>query len=127
MKKRDIIIIAVVLALAGGLFLLKGFLPGSEGPKDLVVISLGSEVYKEVPLDEPQVIHIDQGGGAVNDIEITADGRVFMKDSTCDGQDCVKQGEMTAANVAERPLGGWIVCLPHQIAIELRPAAEEAK
>ncbi|MEG1858264.1 MAG: NusG domain II-containing protein, partial [Pseudoflavonifractor sp.] len=107
MKKRDIIVIALVLAVAGGLFAVGKLTGGHTAPKNLVSISVGSEVYKVVPLDEPQIIHIDQGGGAVNDIEITAKGEIFMKDSTCNNQECVKMGVMTAENIETRPLGAW--------------------
>lgn len=125
MKKRDMIIIAVVLAVAAGLFAVSYVLSHKESAEDFVYVYVGSTLYEAAPLNEAKVIHIDQGSGKVNDVEITADGHVFMKDSTCENQDCVKQGEMTAANVEQRPMRNFVVCLPNEISIEVRLASEE--
>lgn len=53
-----------------------------------------------------------------NVIHLTPDG-VYMESSTCEGQDCVQQGEVTLENRSERILANFIVCLPQQVTIEL--------
>lgn len=128
MKKRDIIIIAAVLAVALISLPIVGYFSAQRTAgqaQDFVYIYVGNDLYEAVALDEAKVVHIDQENGKTNDVEIAADGRVFMKDSTCDNQDCVKQGEMTAENIESRPMRNWVVCLPNEISIELRMAGEE--
>ncbi|SBW11053.1 conserved exported hypothetical protein [uncultured Eubacteriales bacterium] len=121
MKKRDIIIIGAVLAVAAALFA-GAWLLARQGAEDYVNIYVGGELYKSVPLDEDQVVEVSQNGGLVNHIEIK-DGVVRMLDANCSNQDCVDMGPMSA----EHPglMFGVIVCLPHQVSVELRLASEE--
>ncbi|MBQ8161668.1 MAG: NusG domain II-containing protein [Clostridia bacterium] len=58
------------------------------------------------------------GTEIVNVIHLTPDG-VNMESSTCENQDCVQQGSVTLENRHERLLGGWIICLPNQVSLEL--------
>lgn len=121
MKKRDIIIIAVVLAIAA-LLLGAGYLLTHQGPEDYVNIYVGNQLYETDPLNMDKVVEIKQDGGLSNHIEIK-DGVVRMLDSNCSNQDCVKMGSMSAAD--EGLMFGVVVCLPHQVTIELRLASEE--
>lgn len=126
MKKRDIIIIVAVLAVALITIPVVRYLSSQRTTEqDYVYIYVGDVLYEADPLGEEKTVKIDQGDGVVNDVQISADGKVYMLDSTCDNQDCVYQGEMSAANIEERPMRNWIVCLPHQISIELRLANDE--
>ncbi len=61
---------------------------------------------------------LSDGREAVNVIELTPEG-VRMASSSCPHQDCVLQGQVTLANRAERLLGNMIICLPHQVVLEL--------
>jgi hypothetical protein len=45
-----------------------------------------------------------------------------MHSADCSTQDCVTQGEVTLESLEWRPLGGQIICLPHQLIVELLPA-----
>jgi len=117
MKKRDLIIVAAVLLVAAaGMAAVKFLSPSA--PANRAKIYVGSYVYKEVSLDEDQVIEIDQGNDVVNHVEVK-DGAINMVDSTCPDQQCVYQGEITAENYEDRALRNWIVCLPNQVTIEL--------
>ena len=58
------------------------------------------------------------GSEAVNILHLTPEG-FWMEEANCDGQDCVKQGEVTLANREERILWNMIICLPHQLSVEL--------
>lgn len=123
LKKKDFIIIGIVLIAALGLFLWTGL--GSITPsKGEIVIYIGSEVYKRVPLGKAQTVVVDQGDGRVNELSITENGAV-MHSATCDNQDCVKQGEVTLDNYKTRVLGSWIVCLPNQVSVELIAGEEQ--
>ena len=46
-------------------------------------------------------------------------GGVRMTQSDCPHRDCVTQGYVSFDNREARPLGGWIVCLPHRVSVEL--------
>ena len=58
------------------------------------------------------------GTEAVNVLHMTADG-VWMEESNCEGQDCILEGEVTLENREERVLWNMIICLPHQLSLEL--------
>lgn len=125
MKKRDVIIIVAVLAVAFAAFMAVSLLQSRENAvEDFVYIYVNDTLYEADPLDEDKLIEIDQGSGMVNHIQIK-DGKVYMADSTCDNQDCVDQGSMDEENVDTRPMRNWVVCLPNGISIELRLAGEE--
>lgn len=83
-----------------------------------VLIYLGNQLYNIIPLGEKETFTVDQGNGMVNTILVHETG-VYMEHSTCDNQDCVKQGEITLSNYKERILMSWVICLPNQVSIEL--------
>ena len=118
MKKRDIIIIAVFLAVAlTGLVAVKLFAP--KGNITYADIYVNETLYEAVPLNQDTVITIDQGDGKVNHIEVK-DGAIFMADSTCADHLCVTQGKMSPENYEKRPMLNWIICLPNLVTVELR-------
>ncbi len=127
MKKRDVIIIVVVLVVAlAGLVAVKLLTPKPEpGAEYYAYIYIGGELYEADPLDEDKLLEIDQGSGTVNHIEIK-NGVVRMVDSTCPDKQCVGQGEMSAENYEQRLLP-YIICLPNQIRIELAAKGDGEK
>jgi hypothetical protein len=58
------------------------------------------------------------GSEAVNVLHLTSNG-VWMEDSNCEGHDCINEGEVTLENREERVLWNMIICLPHQLSLEL--------
>lgn len=118
MKKRDIIIIAVFLAVAlMGLAGMQFFVPrGNIVYADIYVDNM---LYEAVPLNKDAVITVDQGNGKVNHVEVK-DGSIFMANSTCVDHLCVRQGPMSPENYENRPLLNWIICLPNRVTVELR-------
>ena len=58
------------------------------------------------------------GTEAVNVLHLTANG-FWMEDSNCEGHDCILEGEVTLENREERVLWNMIICLPHQLSLEL--------
>lgn len=58
------------------------------------------------------------GTEAVNVLHLTSGG-VWMEDSNCEGHDCINEGEVTLENREERVLWNMIICLPHQLSLEL--------
>jgi len=118
MKKRDVIIISVFLAVALiGLAAVKLFAP--TGNITYADIYVGDKLYEVVPLNRDTVITIDQGDGKVNRVEVK-DGAIFMADSTCTDHLCISQGAMSPDNYEGRPMLNWIICLPNLVTVELR-------
>ena len=58
------------------------------------------------------------GSEAINVLHLTVNG-FWMEEANCEGQDCVGEGEVTLENREERVLWNMIICLPHQLALEL--------
>ena len=57
--------------------------------------------------------------GAGLRVYITGDA-VYMEHADCDNQDCVHMGAVTRENLELRVMGGFIICLPHKISVEVR-------
>lgn len=119
MKKRDVLIVVAILVVAvAGMLAVKLLSPSPDPVSPTAKILVGNYVYKEVSLDEDQVIEVDQGNGTINHV-VVKDGAINMLDSTCPDQQCIGQGEITAENYEDRILRNWIICLPNQVTIEL--------
>lgn len=69
-------------------------------------------------LGEEGDVTVDQGDGVVNVIHLLPDG-FYMASSTCDNQLCVMEGTVTVDNYQSRILGASILCLPHNLDLEL--------
>ena len=118
MKKRDITIIVIFLAVAIiGMAAVKIFAP--KGTITYADIYVNDTLYDVVPLNEDTVITVDQGDGKVNRIEVK-DGEIFMAESTCADHLCITQGAMSPENYEKRPMLNWIICLPNLVSVELR-------
>lgn len=72
-----------------------------------------------------QKIPISVGEEMNNEIEILENGFV-MSSADCSDQICVSEGEVTLENREERILGGFVVCLPHNLTFELKTKEEMA-
>ncbi|MDR1620467.1 MAG: NusG domain II-containing protein [Clostridiales bacterium] len=92
--------------------------PAGDLPEEYIIIYVRDIPYKIVPLDDPQIVTIDQGNGMINEIAVGARD-VHMAHATCANQDCVEQGEVTTTNIDARVLGGWIVCLPNGVSVQM--------
>lgn len=71
-----------------------------------------------LPFGEAHTVEVLLPEGAHNTVEIT-ENAVYMKEADCENQDCVEMGEVTEENLDWRILGGFIVCLPHGITVEV--------
>ena len=60
----------------------------------------------------------DDGTEQINVLHLTTNG-FWMENANCEGQDCVNMGEVTLENREERVLWNMIICLPHQLSLEL--------
>lgn len=89
-----------------------------------LLVTVGGVTYQPLPLQGEGEFSLTQGDGSmVNTIHVTPTS-VWMAKSTCDNQDCVDQGVVDLHTMDNRVLGNMIICLPHQVSLELYTAAE---
>ena len=108
MKKKDIILIAVVIIIALGGFFGNKILNSKKG--DMVEIYVDNKLYKELPLNEEKKVEIDRGKNK-NTVYIHDDG-VEMLHANCPDKVCVRTGFI------KKP-GESIVCLPHRVNVKI--------
>lgn len=109
MKKKDILLIALALGVAGLLYAVS-LISGGEAATTVVVTVDGQEVLRR-PLALEDSYEIRQDDGSVNVIAVEG-GAVFMQEANCRDGLCMAQGKM-------RNAAKTIVCLPHKLVVSL--------
>lgn len=117
MKKNDIILVVVILAIAAGLLFMVQKNKNKTEP-DWVVVNIGSSEYGRYPLDKDATYTIEAHDGEENVLEIK-DGEAKMTEANCSDQICVYQKAISKN-------GEMIVCLPHQIIVTIEASEESA-
>lgn len=84
-----------------------------------VYVTLDGKALIDLPFGEAHTLTITQPGLGKNTVAITPDS-VYMLEADCENQDCVQMGAVTRDNLEVRVMGGFIVCLPHRISVEVR-------
>ena len=84
-----------------------------------VLFTIDGETLLELPFGEEHTVAIRQADGCENIIRMTGEA-VYMESATCKNQDCVHMGEITQENLELRAMGGFIVCLPQKVTIEVK-------
>ena len=84
-----------------------------------VYVTLDGEALIDLPFGEEHTVTVRQPGGKENTVSLTGDA-VTMAHATCENQDCVQMGEVTRDNYELRALGGFIICLPQRVSVEVR-------
>ncbi len=115
MKRRDLWVIGGVLAAAMVLALFGFALRGGD---DEVRVYLDGALYATMPLNEDNVLTVEQPGGELNIVEV-AGGGVRMREANCPTQTCVGCGWRYPDDVRLLPDAAWIVCLPNRVSVEL--------
>ena len=101
--------------------------PGEEANvRAYLVVTVGGAMYEPIPLYENGIYTVRQGEDMINEIEVTPDS-VRMRSSTCDNQDCVEQGVISLENRDKRVLRNMVICLPHEVTLELYTPEEIAQ
>lgn len=108
MKKKDIIIIAVVLILIVQAILINKFI--NSGKAATVQVFVGDKLYRELPLNKDTTLEVNENNGK-NTIKIHDNG-VEMTFADCPDKVCVKTGYIN------KP-GQSIVCLPHKVNVKI--------
>ena len=84
-----------------------------------VYITLDGKALIDLPFHQARSVTISQPGLGENTVAFTGDS-VYMEHADCENQDCVNMGAVTEDNLELRVMGGFIVCLPHKLSIEVR-------
>lgn len=106
-KKKDIILIFVILVIALASFTV---LRLTQKDGNQVVISLDGKVIETIDLSEYSQFKIEDDRGS-NTIVVN-EGKVTMKKADCPDQICVNHPTISKT-------GETIVCLPHKVVVEI--------
>lgn len=111
-NRRGIVVVTLIV-LAVALSLVAVLWYGAEGSAAKAVVHKGDGSVEEFSLERDGTFPVSTEAG-VNVIQI-ADGAVRVSEADCPNGDCVDQGFI------DRP-GQQIVCLPHELWVEVVPA-----
>lgn len=93
-----------------------------DNPEEIrVYLTLNGEPLIDLPFGVEHTVSVTQGHGVENVVRITSES-VYMESATCKNQDCVNMGMVTRDNLEMRVMGGFIICLPQKISVEVRGA-----
>ncbi len=113
-NRFDALVALAVVLLAAATALLF-YLPKSQGGQLTVVVTAGGETVCRAGLDGFTGETVSRGGYTLH---IAGDGEsVWVEDSDCPTQDCVRTGHIRRA-------GQSIVCLPAQVVVHLEGASD---
>ena len=91
----------------------------SEYPADsYLLLTTASGTRMPIPLNADNAFRITQADGSENVVHIGKDS-FYMESSNCENQNCVQQGEVTLENRDTRVLLNMVICLPHNLRLEL--------
>lgn len=113
MKRLDIIIIAVVLFVAGGLYFSGILSPGEKGGEAVVYVDGEEKARYSLSENITDTIETENG---INEIEIK-DGKVSMVYADCRDQICVNHVPINKEHES-------IICLPHKVVVEIENGEE---
>ncbi len=116
-NKRDLIIIICILFIGVGGVFFGSLINQNEVESAYAKIYINNRLYKEVSLDDDQVVVVEIGD-RYNKIKVSPQS-VVMLEASCHNQDCMHQGEITPDNAKFRALGNWIICLPNSVTVEV--------
>lgn len=120
MKKNDFIIIGIVLLLGLAGFFIMDFIQNQSTGDMRVIIRHDGDVIKEIPFSsETNEVFVFEDGEETNTIEIK-NGEVTISEANCRDQICVKTQDISKN-------GEIIVCLPHQVTVEIYSESGEVE
>lgn len=108
-KKRDLLLLAVLLAAAALLFAGREFFAG----RPAVMVSVWVDGAETITLDlnQDDDIVIENGNGQTNHL-IIEDGKAFLTEASCPDKLCVRQGAISET-------GQTIACAPNRVSITI--------
>lgn len=84
-----------------------------------VYITLDGAELIDLPFGEVHTVTVAQPDGSENVVALNGES-VVMQSANCENQDCVNMGAVTRDNLELRVMGGFIICLPHRVSVEVR-------
>lgn len=114
MKKRDIMLIIVIIAAAVLMYVFMSVNRSSPGSS--VRVTVDGELYGEYDLNKDQTIEIKTGLGS--NVLIIENGSAYMQEADCPDGYCIDQGKISRNTET-------IVCLPHKVVAEVISEAAE--
>lgn len=88
-----------------------------------LVVTTANGVHMPIPLNEENELRLTQADGSENLIHIDKNS-FYMASSNCDNQICVHEGEVTLENREARIMLNMVICLPHNLKLELLSRTE---
>ena len=88
-----------------------------------LILTTNGGISSPIPLNEENSFRVKQADGSENVVHIGKNS-FYMESSNCDNQNCVGEGEVTLENRDSRILYNMVICLPHQLSLELLTAKE---
>ena len=107
MKKKDIILLCVILSLALAISCV--FFLFYRGRGDVVVVRVSGEEYARLPLSEDAEFTIDGVGGT--NLLVIKDGKAFISEASCPDHICVRTGAASELKT--------IVCIPNEVTVSI--------
>ena len=83
-----------------------------------LMVTTNGGISSPIPLNEENSFRVRQADGSENVVHIGKNS-FYMESSNCDNQNCVGEGEVTLENRDSRILYNMVICLPHQLSLEL--------
>lgn len=88
-----------------------------------LVVTTVNGVHMPIPLNGENELRLTQPDGSENVIRMDRNS-FYMASSNCDNQICVQEGEVTLENRETRIMLNMVICLPHNLKLELLSRAE---
>lgn len=108
MKKRDFILIALLLIMSAVFFVYNRKIDEKEGK--VIQIYSNNKLYKEISIDEETEFKIKDGSG-YNIVKVH-DGGVEVTEANCPDKVCVNTGHISKPSQT-------IVCVPNKLSIKI--------
>ena len=83
-----------------------------------LIVKTASGTSMPIPLNSDNAFTVKQSDGSENVVHIGKNS-FYMEASNCENQNCVEQGEVTLENRDTRILLNLVICLPHNLSLEL--------
>lgn len=109
MKKSDLWLLAVLCILSVAVF--AGYRLAFPHPGSYVTVSVNSEIYETLTLQQDTSLDIPGIDGGFNHLEIKG-GTAYITDADCPDKLCVHQK-------AIQNQGETLVCLPHRVIVSI--------
>lgn len=106
LKKKDFLLIIIVLVVALGFYLFQEW--GRKSSDNQVVVMVNGEIFGTYDLDDDQTVSINNGSNILK-IE---DHKAKMSRADCPDKLCVHQRAISKANES-------IICLPNKVVVKI--------